>query len=98
MIDISICPNLIDMQVSEIFKRIEHSDDRSYKAYEANYAWFQLFGMRKVIALGGALHFNLQTHSGSEQQKEYQQIMDSLDAALKKAESIYEEVHKDLSI
>lgn len=97
MVEISIFQNLIDLQVEEIFKRIEHSDNPEHRAHEADYAWFQLFGMRKIIALGGALHFSLQGNSGSEGQNEYQGIMATLDNALKKAESIYEEIHKDPS-
>lgn len=93
--DITILPSLIETQIEEIFKRIEHTDNREARVCEANYAWFQLFGMRKVIAQGGSLHFNLRLSPDSEEQKEYRRIIASLNAALEKAEAIYEEMHQE---
>lgn len=95
MVDITIYHSLIEAQIDELFKRVEHSDNRDSRICEANYAWFQLFGMRKAIALGGSLRFNLQSNKDSEEHKEYQRIIASLDAALEKAEAFYEEVHQE---
>lgn len=91
MVEFSMDVSVIRLLLDEIYQSIEQTKDREIREHQANCAWLQVNGMRKIISVGEELYIALHDRQEAGSNNEYQQIRHLLDAALEKIEQLVDE-------
>lgn len=90
MFHLCISQALVQAELDEIFRRIKYAETPEIREHEANYAWFQIHGMIRMLKAGGLLSPALLENPDSAPHKEYEAVQLTLKAALKRAERVFD--------
>lgn len=81
MIQLYMGSAMVEAMLAEIFRRIEQAEECEARAEEANSAWFQIYGMRKVIDSGGRIAL-ARNEPLKQERDEYRRIIKLLEPPL----------------